>query len=248
MNFTFKLYFLTLTSALVQLISLSLFANEIDTLKKGAALYRSCYYCHSLKEDVHLTGPSLANLWNGKAGEIKTFKLYSEALKTKAPQWNEENLKTWIQNPQQLVPETSMTFKGLKDKDSVNQLISFLKLAMSPEGYKKVIEQGLLDQETADGQLPQDVSNPTNANTVTSVEHCENVYFISTADGKKNKYWEMNLDFKVNSGAHGPQKGKPVIISSGSMGDRFTLLFKSTQDLKKILKPCAINSKLKKKN
>ena len=40
--------------------------DRAETTKQGAAAYRICAACHSLRPGLHLSGPSLAGLWAGQ--------------------------------------------------------------------------------------------------------------------------------------------------------------------------------------
>ncbi|MES2855912.1 MAG: hypothetical protein V4692_08610 [Bdellovibrionota bacterium] len=206
--------------------------------KEGGAVYRTCFYCHSLKPGVHLTGPSLANLWGKKAGQVEGFELYSNALKKSGIVWNEKSLKAFVANPAAKVPGTTMTFAGVKHSVSVDGMVDFLKIAMGPQGYSKVIEQDLATAELADGQLPRDLSKPSEKDRVVEIIHCGKYYSITTADKKRTRHWELNLEFKVNSGERGPVAGKPVRYETGSMGDRYAIVFHGADEIGKMIKGC----------
>jgi len=45
-------------------------------------VYGACGACHSLEPDRNMTGPSLAELWNRKAGTLPSFHRYSGALQS----------------------------------------------------------------------------------------------------------------------------------------------------------------------
>ena len=40
---------------------------------RGATLFQHCAACHSVEPGVHLTGPSLAAIWNQRAGSVPGF-------------------------------------------------------------------------------------------------------------------------------------------------------------------------------
>src|SRR5439155_24495464 len=40
---------------------------------RGAALFQQCASCHSVEAGVQLTGPSLAAIWNRRAGTVPGF-------------------------------------------------------------------------------------------------------------------------------------------------------------------------------
>src|SRR3954468_13406914 len=83
---------------------------------RGARLFSQCMACHSVAEGEHLTGPSLAHVWNRKAATSPGFQRYSDALKSKNIVWDEATLERWLANPEAFVPGTSMTFAGLKEE------------------------------------------------------------------------------------------------------------------------------------
>src|SRR5947209_1074214 len=82
---------------------------------RGERLFRACAPCHSLEPNRNMTGPSLAELWNRRAGTLETFNRYSPALKSSGITWDDKTLDPWIMDPQHLVPGNTMTFPGLKD-------------------------------------------------------------------------------------------------------------------------------------
>ena len=79
-----------------------------------------------------MTGPSLAGLWNRKAGTLASFSRYSPALKSANIVWSDQTLDDWITDPQHLVPGNEMTFTGIKDARQRADLLAFLKEATRP--------------------------------------------------------------------------------------------------------------------
>lgn len=207
-------------------------------LIEGSGLFRTCFYCHSLKPGVHLTGPSLANVWGKKAGRVEGFSRYTKELQKNAKVWNESNLTKFLKEPKKAIPGTSMTFEGLQDPGTLKKLVDFLKVAMGPSGYDKVIESKLLDQQTADGQLPKKLKDLPLENQVTEILHCNENYNLTFANGVKLVMWELNLDFKVDSSESGPLPNKPVRMPTGSMGDRFAVVFNNIDEMGKAVKKC----------
>src|SRR5262245_11740119 len=96
---------------------------------RGQRVVGACAACHSLQADKNMTGPSLANLWNRKAGGLTSFSRYSPALKSSDIVWNDDTLDEWIKDPQHLVPGNEMTFDGIKDAQPRADLLAFLKEA-----------------------------------------------------------------------------------------------------------------------
>ena len=51
------------------------FALGAGDAKRGAQLFQQCMACHSVQPDEHMTGPSLAQVWNRKAGTTPGFEM-----------------------------------------------------------------------------------------------------------------------------------------------------------------------------
>src|SRR5215471_18220255 len=107
---------------------------------RGQRVFGACAACHSLQPDQNMTGPSLAGLWNRKAGTLASFSRYSAALKSANIVWNDKTLDDWITDPQHLVPGNEMTFDGIKDARQRADLLAFLKQATQPGA--SVAQQG----------------------------------------------------------------------------------------------------------
>ena len=76
-----------------------------------------------------MTGPSLADIWNRKAGSVSSFPRYSEAIKSSDVIWNEKTLDGYLENPAQFLPGNHMTFPGVPDEKARKGIIAFLKQA-----------------------------------------------------------------------------------------------------------------------
>src|SRR6516164_10595883 len=96
---------------------------------RGQRVFGACAACHALQPDQSMTGPSLAGLWNRRAGSLASFSRYSPALKSANIVWKDKTLDDWITNPQHLVPDNEMTFDGIKDARQRADLLAFLKEA-----------------------------------------------------------------------------------------------------------------------
>jgi cytochrome c len=199
--------------------------------QRGAQVYRACAACHSLRPDVHLTGPSLAGVWGRQAGTIRSFTRYSDALQASGIFWETEVLDAWLDDPAELVPGTSMSFPGIGDDAQRADLVAFLRDAMAPGGAAAVVERGLIPAAMADGQLPPSMRSASPSARVAAVRYCGDAYHVETADGAETRVWEMNLRFKTDGSERGPAPGQPVLIPSGMMGDRASLVFSSPREI-----------------
>jgi cytochrome c len=200
-------------------------AHAQGSPQRGAMVYRACTACHSLEPGMHLTGPSLADLWGKKAASVADFPRYSRALKAQEFLWDETTLNAWLANPAGFVAGNQMTFRGIEDDKTRQDLIAFLRLAMAPGGAKAVVAQRLVPEALARGQTPEDLSKAAPAQQVTAVRYCQNSYFVTTANGQEHSFWALNLRLKVDSSALGPKGGEPVLTGSGMQGDRASLVF-----------------------
>lgn len=220
--------------AAAAIISVSATASSAATAgdaRRGAAIYRACVSCHSLEPGLHLTGPSLADLWEKKAASQGDFPRYSQALKSQNFVWDETTLNAWVADPDAFVKGTHMIFRGIKDDQARADLIAFLRIALAPGGAQSVVAKKLLPQEMARGQAPEPLSDAGPEGLVTAVRHCRNSFFVTTADGKERPFWEQNLRLKVDTGATGPTKGQPVLVQSGMQGDRASLVFSEPKQI-----------------
>jgi len=99
----------TMFAALLFLLPVQAFALE-GNAARGQRVFNACSACHSLQPNRNMTGPSLADLWNRKAGNLESFSRYSSALKSAGIVWNDKALDEWIKDPQHVVPGNTMTF------------------------------------------------------------------------------------------------------------------------------------------
>jgi cytochrome c len=190
--------------------------------QEGAKVYRACAACHSLVPGRHMTGPSLAGLWDRKAGTAAGFTRYSDALKSAAVAWNAESLDPWLADPRAFIPNNRMVFAGIRDAKARADLIAYLQQAGSGQAGMPEDEGGVM------GMMPGDVPSLRQLQPnqqVTAIGYCGDTYDVTTADGETVPFWERNLRFKTDSSDDGPEKGKPALLPAGMMGDRASVIF-----------------------
>jgi cytochrome c len=199
---------------------------------RGVGVFRQCIACHSTAPDVHLTGPSLANVWQHPAATVPGFVRYSDALKKANIVWNEETLSKWLADPDALVPGTSMTFPGLQDRSAREDVIAYLRSVADGKAPSAPQRGGGMMAEPTRPNLKQ---APPQGQVV-AIHHCADSFAIKTADGKTNKVWEFNLRFKTDTSSRGPERGKPVVVGSGMQGDRASVVFASPGEISGFVK------------
>ena len=201
--------------------------------KRGAQLFGQCMACHSVQPGEHQTGPSLAHVWNRKAGAAEGFMRYSDPVKQSGVTWNEAALDKWLANPAQLIPGNSMTFPGIKDPQARQDVIAYLKAVdekKAPAAAKGM--GGMMGM----GRARLDLKNVPPAGQVRSIKYCGDTYTVETADGKIEKTWEFNLRFKSDSSRLGPAPGKPVAVGAGMQGDRASIIFEAPDEISRFVR------------
>jgi cytochrome c len=200
---------------------------------RGARLFRQCSACHSIAPGEHMTGPSLAHVWNRKAASTAGFRRYSEALRRSGLTWNEATLEQWLAGPEKLVPGNAMTFPGVRDAQARQDLIAYLK-AVDGKNAPAAAKKG--DGMMGMARGTPDLKNAPPAGHVRSIEYCGDTYTVETADGKIEKVWEFNLRFKSDSSKLGPAPGEPVVVGAGMQGDRASIVFASPKEISETIK------------
>ena len=200
---------------------------------RGQRVFGACAACHSLEPDRNMSGPSLAGLWNRKAGGLASFQRYSPALKSSSVVWGDQTLDAWLADPQQVVPGNTMTFPGVKDATQRADLLAFLKTA-TQQGH--AAPQGQRMGGMMGGAVPN-LKKAAASDLVQTIQHCGDTYRVTTKDGQTRAFWERNLRFKTDSSADGPNKGAPAIVGAGMMGDRASVIFASPDEISASIVP-----------
>jgi len=219
--------------ALFDLSSMS--AQAQGDAKTGGQMFRVCASCHSLQPGVHLSGPSLADLWGKKAASIAGFGRYTKALGKIGIIWDENALNAWLADPGAMAPGTTMTFRGIEENGARANLIAFLKVAMAKNGLAKAVRSGWISERMAMGQIPPDLSAVEPDRRITRIRHCGDAFIVSTADGSERPFWESNVRIKIDTSTRGPKNSDAVLLRSGMVGDRVSIVFSSLGKLKAAL-------------
>ena len=92
----------------------------------GEAKTAQCKSCHAFtKGGPNLTGPDLYGVFGTKAAEVPGFD-FSDAMKASGLTWDAPTLDKWLTDPQALVPNTKMTFLGVKDAKSRHDIVAYI--------------------------------------------------------------------------------------------------------------------------
>jgi cytochrome c len=222
---------MSLRCALLLLALVAVSAHADGDAKRGGQVFRACMACHSVAEGDHLTGPSLAHIWNHKSATVPGFQRYSDALKRANVVWDEATLDRWLTNPEAFAPGTSMTFAGLKEPKDRLDVAAYLR-AVAEKKAPPAVGKGSMAMQARKPDLRK---APAEAQ-VTAIRYCGDTYTVDTADGKSQKVWEFNLRMKSDSSKLGPASGKPVAVGAGMQGDRASIVFASPREISDFIK------------
>jgi cytochrome c len=93
----------------------------------GKRVFMICKSCHTTAQGgSDMTGPNLWGVLGRKAGTEGSFK-YSDGLKAAGFVWDAAHVDTWITNPKAMIPDTKMSFAGVKDAKDRVDLVAYLK-------------------------------------------------------------------------------------------------------------------------
>jgi cytochrome c len=210
-------------------------------IARGQRDFRACAPCHSLESNRNMTGPSLAGLWDRKAGSLTGFERYSDALKASGIIWNDRSLDGWLTDPQKMVPDNDMPFEGIKDASAREDLLAFLKQATKPGAQQRMAQQGGMKGMGGMGGGMMSGGHDPNLKSlepgkqVKTITYCHDSYRVTTADGKTRPFWERNLRFMTDSSQDGPANGAPAIMPAGMMGDRASVIFAAPEEINKTI-------------
>jgi cytochrome c len=95
----------------------------------GQTEFNKCKICHTLDASGRSTvGPNLHGLFGRKAGTVDKF-AYSESMKNSGIVWDDATLTKYLRNPKALVPGGKMAFPGIKEDETIANLLAYLHQA-----------------------------------------------------------------------------------------------------------------------
>lgn len=205
----------------------------------GARAFRACAACHSVEANRNMTGPSLADVWNRKAGSLPSFARYSGAMKSSGIVWNEKTLDGYLQNPAQFMPGNHMTFPGVPDEKTRSGIIAFLQQSGSQPANSGDKPAGQAQMGGMPGMAGQrgvpKLKSVEASGRIKAITYCHDTFKVTTADGKTRDFWERNLRFKTDSSDEGPAQDAPAIVSAGMMGDRAAVIFAAPEEISRFI-------------
>jgi cytochrome c len=106
---------------------LSACAAKAEDLAAGATSFKKCAPCHDVGPTAkNKVGPVLNGLDGRKSGSVAGY-VYSDANKGSGITWNDASFLEYIKDPKAKIPNTKMTFAGIKNEDEAKNLWAYLK-------------------------------------------------------------------------------------------------------------------------
>ncbi len=105
----------------------------LDSDAPGPRMFRKCAACHALSTDEPArSGPHLAGLFGRRAGSVDGYR-YSSALRRSHLVWNDETLRAlFAEGPDIYLPGTKMPVQKIRDPQSLDALIAYLRELTDP--------------------------------------------------------------------------------------------------------------------
>jgi cytochrome c len=201
----------------------------------GARAFRACAACHSVEANRNMTGPSLADVWNRKAGSLSSFPRYSDAMKSSGIIWTDEALDGYLKNPAEFMPGNHMTFAGVPDDKARTDIIAFLKQGGGNSTDQRTAQAPMSGMSGMQRPVPK-LKAVEASSRIKAITYCHDTFKVTTSDGKTRDFWERNLRFKTDSSEDGPDKDAPAIVNAGMMGDRASIIFSSPEEISGFIK------------
>ena len=112
-------------------VHLPFFAPALaETSDAGARALQKCYSCHSVDpKETKLSGPNLAGVIGRRAASQPGFE-YSPAMRKAGEAglvWSGETLERYLADPSEMVPDTTMSFPGMRNPDERRAVIEYLR-------------------------------------------------------------------------------------------------------------------------
>ncbi len=122
-------------------IAAALIASSVPAFaqdaQKGRIVFNVCLVCHAIGPGAqNKIGPELNGLNGRKAGTVPNFN-YSDANKDSGIVWNEEMFEDYIKNPAAKIPDTKMTFAGIKNEQQAKDLWAYISQFDADGNIKK---------------------------------------------------------------------------------------------------------------
>ena len=104
-------------------------AAQAQNAEAGRTVFNQCRACHTINDGGRNgVGPNLWGIYGRAAGAREGFRYSAnlQELATGGLTWDEANLRRYLTNPKDLVPNGSMAFVGIRNPEQLTNLVAFL--------------------------------------------------------------------------------------------------------------------------
>ncbi|WP_288353675.1 PQQ-dependent sugar dehydrogenase [uncultured Marinobacter sp.] len=101
--------------------------NTISILSPATSEFASCSGCHNIRYRSHGIGPDLRGVVGAPIARHTDRYNYSDSLKSLSGSWTPERLHSFLKNPQEFAPGTTMDIQGIEDYDQRQKIIEYLE-------------------------------------------------------------------------------------------------------------------------
>lgn len=92
----------------------------------GEVIFMQCAACHSVvASEGNKIGPNLSGVVGREAGALESFS-YSDGMGEVDLTWTPENLDAFLQNPNSVIPGTTMIFVGIQNDEQRAAVIDYM--------------------------------------------------------------------------------------------------------------------------
>ncbi|MDN3647155.1 c-type cytochrome [Pontixanthobacter aestiaquae] len=106
--------------------SQSVVAEQTSVTGARPASFAQCVACHRVEPGKNGIGPSLAGVYGAKAGHVGDY-AYSSALRESGLIWDAATLDRYLENPRKVVPNTKMTYSGMRSAEDRARIVAYLQ-------------------------------------------------------------------------------------------------------------------------
>ncbi|MDQ0392620.1 c-type cytochrome [Labrys monachus] len=100
---------------------------------KGRAAFAKCRFCHQLGEGAKNSVGPVLNGVVGRPAASQPGYAYSAAMKASGKTWDDAALRAFLAAPAAVVPHTKMTFAGVRDAGTIDDILAYL-IRFGPDG------------------------------------------------------------------------------------------------------------------
>jgi cytochrome c len=94
---------------------------------RGKVTFGQCSGCHTVVANTRDSmGPNLFGIVGRKVGSKPGYG-YSDEMKNAGFTWTPEKLKTFVMNPEDVVPHSNMMFMGIKNPTQAEDVVAYLE-------------------------------------------------------------------------------------------------------------------------